>query len=267
VADSHNNRLQRITPDGGVAVVGSRGFSRGQFMTPMDVAVDEFRSFYVIEQNGHRLQKFSCEGVLQLVIGKAGSRPGEFRNPMSVAVSMESGDIYVADTGNSRIQRFDREGNLLNIIGTPETGQPALSNPQAVTCDQEGRVYVADTFARRIVQYDPMGRFLGYYGGVIGQNQKQGSIALQLDEPRAIDCSDLGRLFIADGQRGGGRLSVLEIGNGHVETTVTNPGRSLGTFARPCGLAITPVTVEGMSTGDVYISDTMNHRIIRFTWT
>ena len=34
IADSYNHRVQRITPDGGVAVIGGRGTGRGQFLSP-----------------------------------------------------------------------------------------------------------------------------------------------------------------------------------------------------------------------------------------
>src|SRR5580704_17890716 len=40
VADSYNHRVQRITPDGGVSIVGGRGQARTQFLSPQGVAVD-----------------------------------------------------------------------------------------------------------------------------------------------------------------------------------------------------------------------------------
>ncbi|HEY3333139.1 MAG TPA: NHL repeat-containing protein [Capsulimonadaceae bacterium] len=267
VADSYNNRLQRITPDGGVAVVGTRGLNRGQFMMPMAVAVDADRSFYVIEQGNHRIQKFSSEGVLQFVAGRPGSRPGELRSPMGIAINPDTREILVADTGNARVQRFDHDGRFLGIIGNEDPVRPGLSNPQAIACDSEGRIYVADTLARQIVQYDQVGRALGYYGGPIGPGQFPGSATLRLDEPRAIGCSSIGKLFVSDAQRGAGSIIVIDIASGNVEASISKPGRSLGPLSRPCGLAVAPVTSEGVSTGDIYLADTMNHRIIRFAWT
>jgi DNA-binding beta-propeller fold protein YncE len=233
----------------------------------MDVAVDEYRAFYVVDQAAHRVQKFSSEGVLELVLGKPGARPGELRNPMGVAVNQDTGEIIVADTGNGRVQRFDSYGRFLGIIGDSDMqGLAAMSNPQAVTTDLYGRVYVADTLARRILQFDPLGRFLGYYGGSIGPNQCPGSLNLNLDEPRSLAVSDVGRLYIADAQRGAGRLSVLDVETGNLEVEISNAGKTLGMLARPSGIAVTPSALAGSSIGDVYVADTMNHRIIRFAW-
>lgn len=267
VADSYNHRLQRITPDGGVAVVGARGLGRGQFMTPMDVAVDDMRSLFVVDQSAHRVQKFTSEGVLELVLGKPGSRPGELRSPMGVAVNSDTGEILVADTGNSRVQRFDSYGRFLAVLGESESqGAHMISNPQALAVDMLGRIYVADTLARRIVQFDPLGRFVGYYGGAIGPNQKPGSVNLNFDEPRSLAVSSAGRLFIADAQRGAGRISVIDVETGSLLVEMPNAGKTLGALARPSGIAISPAANGAASSGDVYVADTMNHRIIRFTW-
>jgi DNA-binding beta-propeller fold protein YncE len=266
VADSYNHRLQRITPDGGVAIVGSRGYGRGQFLSPLDVAVDMERSFYVLENGGHRIQKFNAEGVFQFVSGRLGSGAGEFKSPMSICVSPLSGDIYVADTGNSRVQWFNRQGGYLGSFGGAANGSASiLSNPQSIECDSLGQIYVADTFDRRILQFDPTGRLLGYYGGQIGASQKHGSANLNLDEPRALGVAESGKLYIADGQHGAGNLTILDVETGKVEGRIASPGKSLGAFARPCGLTVVPSSTSGVS-DNVYIADTLNHRIIRFAW-
>jgi len=267
IADSYNHRLQRVTPDGGVAVVGTRGMGRGQFMMPMDVAVDESRAFYVVDQATHRVQKFSSEGVLELVIGKPGSRPGDFRNPMGITVNRDTSEIIVADTGNNRVQRFDSLGRFIGLLGDSELqGPAAISNPQAVETDNRGRIYVADTMARRILQFDPLGRLLGYFGGAIGPGQRPGSVNLNIDEPRALTCNEVGRLLIADTHRGAGRISVIDVETGNMEAEITHAGKSLGSLTRLGGIAVTPAAFGGSSAGDVYVADTMNHRVIRFAW-
>ena len=54
-------------------------------------------------------------------VGKAGSRPGELRSPVGVAVDA-NGTLFVADTGNHRMQRFDANGNLEEEWGTKGVG-------------------------------------------------------------------------------------------------------------------------------------------------
>jgi DNA-binding beta-propeller fold protein YncE len=268
IADAYNHRLQRITPDGGVAIVGGRGSGRGQFIAPMGVAIDEDRSFYVIEQGNHRVQKFSTDGVFQFSIGREGSRLGEFRSPTGIAVVHGTKTIYVADTGNARIQCFNNVGTFLGVLGAPGGVNPHIANPQAIACDAIGNVFVADTLANRIVQFDPGGRFVAFHGGAAVTSNR--SPDLSLSEPHALAFDERGRLYIADGLRTQGRLTAINPENGTIHTVLENVGRGLGHLARPGGIAACPVTQSriepGTERGDIYVSDTMNHRILRFVW-
>jgi DNA-binding beta-propeller fold protein YncE len=268
VADAYNHRLQRITPDGGVAIVGGRGNGRGQFIAPMGLAIDEDRSFYVVEQGNHRLQKFSADGTFQFSLGGEGSRPGELRGPTGVAVSRGTRIIYIADTGNARIQCFNSSGIHIAVLGAPGTNHPRMSNPQAVACDSHGNVFVADTLSHRILQFDPAGRFIAFYGGVPNPSNRLPDLILS--EPHALGFDERDRLYIADGLRTQGRLTAISPATGTIHTVLENVGRGLGHLARPGGIAAAPIAQSkldpGTERGDIYVSDTMNHRILRFVW-
>jgi len=270
VADTYNHRLQRITTTGGVAIVGGRGPKPGQFMAPMGIATDEERAFYVVEQGNHRVQKYSAEGVLELIFGRLGRGEGEFRSPMGIAVMPGTREIFVADTGNGRVQRFDFAGRFMGFLGAPGSIHPPLSNPQAIACDKGGNIFVADTLANRIARYDPGGRFVAHYGAAIGHNARTLGGTVRFQEPRALVSDERGDLYIADGEAGSGRLIVVAIDSGNIRGTVERPGRGLGTLARPGGVALMPPYRGGMSgslvRGDVYLADTMNHRILRLAW-
>ena len=190
VADSYNHRVQRVTPDGGVSPLGGRGSGHGQFLSPQAVATDPANAFYVVEQGNHRVQKFAADGTLQLVFGRLGTREGEFRGPMGIAVTPGSGDIYVADTGNGRVQRFDvRATSWARSRGLP--GGMAFS-PQALATDAADNLYIADPFADRVLRYDPLGRPAGQFANAFRR-------------PRAVAC-DQGVLYVADGGEGRRRL-------------------------------------------------------------
>ncbi len=275
VADSYNHRIQRITPDGGVAVIGGRGPARTQFLSPQAVAVDAYDSFYVVEQGNHRVQKYSADGVLYLCLDRAGYGPGELYRPTGIAVS-QMGDIYVADTGNCRVQRFDQHGNFISIIGSGP-GQGSLTTPQAITVDGSDNLYVLDTFGNRIVKFDPTGRFVSQYGGRIPVISNSYSTKAAFREPRAIATDPTGLIYVADsgenmadGLTSRGRLQVVDAKTGKQLISIDRIGRNLGCLFRPCGLAMTrPIPVEGggeRQRGDLYMADTMNHRILRFAW-
>jgi len=264
VADSFNHRVQRITPDGGVSIIGTRGIQHTQFQNPMAVAVDERRAFYIVEQGNSRVQKFTSDGVLVLVVGELGLRPGQMRNPMGIAVSPITGEIVVADTGNSRVLRFDSTGKFVGMVGDRLNGQ-GLTSPQSVCCDRHGTIYVADTGGNRVTKYDPGGKPLGQFGGQPGYHSPVQS-TVEIEEPHAVACGELGDLIIADGRESSGRINVVDIQTGSLHTSMTRASRSLGAFAKPCGVGVAPRSVSKDSRGDVYVSDTLNHRIIRFAW-
>ena len=58
VADTQNERLQKLSPDGTVrAVYGTRGAGPGQVQEPVYIAFDSQGALYVAEKTGRRVQK------------------------------------------------------------------------------------------------------------------------------------------------------------------------------------------------------------------
>ena len=277
IADAHNHRIQRVTPGGGVSVIGGRGSGRGQFLSPQGVATDAEDSFYVVEQGNHRVQKFTRGGALVLVFGRQGRAEGELNGPTAISVAPLTGDIFLADTGNSRVQRFDAEGRFLNAIGAPGGYFPHLSSPQAVATEPGGGLAVADTFAQRLLRYDPLGRLDRQVGGEIRRRNATGPVAVSFYQPRALAADPAGLLYVADGGEPDvltgetrGRVQCLSLPDGQVLATLEKAGRGLGTLLRPGGLAVGPAA-EGsprgpIPRGDLYVADTLNHRILRFVW-
>jgi sugar lactone lactonase YvrE len=263
VADSYNHRIQRITPTGEVAVIGGRGSGKGRFLSPQGIATDAARAFYICEQGNHRVQKYSANGVLEMIFGRPGARDGELRNPTGIAVAPCSGDIFVADTGNARVQRFDCDGNFLTSIGGRGGVYTALISPQALSVDVRDHLYVVDTFAHRIIQYDPLGRPVARFRHV------------RLREPRSVACTSAGVLYVTDldpteatGQEPIGRMQALDSLTGELRSSL-KPTPQLGNLLQPGGLAA-PLAYDKHPGADelteVYVADTMNHRILRVVW-
>lgn len=271
VADSYNHRVQRITPDGGVALIGSRGAGHGQFLSPQDIAVDDQGAFYVLEQGNNRIQKFSASGVLSLVLGRTGHLAGEFSGPTGIAVA-RSGLIYVADTGNARVQVFSAGGEFLGLVGQLP-GARRLSSPQSVAVDEFGYVYIADTFTNRVLRFDPAGKFTGELSALL---QASDGTPPRLVEPRAVAVDASGIIYIADrgdllpdGNASTGRLQAIERQDLSVLSRVDRLAQSLGLLYRPSGLALGPASYPPRNCAprsDVYVADTLNHRVLRFVW-
>ena len=106
VADTGNDRVVQIAPDGGVRRAwGTRGTADGHFLSPDAVAVDAAGLVYVLEYENNRVQVFDGSGRFIARWGIRGIGLGEFSQPTAIVVDC-AGAVYVADTNNNRVQRF-----------------------------------------------------------------------------------------------------------------------------------------------------------------
>jgi sugar lactone lactonase YvrE len=119
VADTSNQRIRKITPQGVVtAMAGAgRGSADGtgmaaMFKNPIGVAVDSSGNVYVGDSENNRIRKITPQGVVTSLAGKEASGFADgtgtaamFEHPRGVAVD-SSGDVYVADTNNQRIRKI-----------------------------------------------------------------------------------------------------------------------------------------------------------------
>ncbi len=60
---------------------------------------------YVGESINRRVSVFTCEGVFVKSFGSLGSGPGQFKEPLGIAVD-QFGVVYVSDHDNDRVQMF-----------------------------------------------------------------------------------------------------------------------------------------------------------------
>ena len=76
-------------------------------------------------------------------IGPFGEGPGQFMDPLGVAVG-GGGEIIVCDCDREDVQVFGREGALLQIIGAGGDSDVAFDATYYVATDGEGRLFVSD---------------------------------------------------------------------------------------------------------------------------
>ena len=163
VADSGNNMIRKITPQGVVSTVAGNtnnpvigGYSGGyvdglgtnaQFSDPTGIALDAATNIYVADTGNNVIRKITVGGVVTTLAGNTNSgnangvgTNAQFDHPYGMALDPDT-NVYVADTYNMTIRKITPQGIVTTYAGT--NGE--FSWPNAVAVDALTNVYVSDT--------------------------------------------------------------------------------------------------------------------------
>jgi sugar lactone lactonase YvrE len=171
VADSYNNRIRKITPDGIVTTVagsGNDGFVDGtgaeaEFYVPIGIVLDVNGSIYVGDEGNSSIRKIAGGGQVTTLAGngKFSFRDGvgqeaSFNAPGGIAIDA-GGNLYVADYLNNCIRRVSPSGEVRKIAGNLKKGfadgEPSEAQfyyPFGIAVDGDGTVFVGDQYNHRI---------------------------------------------------------------------------------------------------------------------
>jgi sugar lactone lactonase YvrE len=204
VADTGNNRIRKVTPEGQVSTVagdGTAGYVDGpaaqaRFNGPMHIAVDARGNVYVADTYNDRVRMIASDGQVTTVAG--GGTPGYadgdratalFDTPCGIAVTTD-GSLIVADTGNDRLRRITPDGNVTTLPVNED-----FSNPIGLAVSHDNFIYVTELDRARVVQIAPDGTVRKIAGG--GFNQPAGiAIGPRSDQPAALYVADSGNYLV-----------------------------------------------------------------------
>jgi tripartite motif-containing protein 2/3/tripartite motif-containing protein 71 len=224
---------------------GSRGSGYGQFNSTRGVAVDDDGNILVADKDNHRIQKFAPDGRFILSVGKEGSNPLKFSQPMSVAIHPLNKRVYIADYGNHRIQILNPDLTFSSSFRSLGSGNGHFQKLWDVAFDSTGNVYVTD-FGNNLIQvFTAEGQFLRKLG--MGRGRGDG----ELNGPTGISIDSEDVVYVTE--FGNHRVSVFTC-EGKFLTSFGTHGSGPGQFALPRGIAVD-------KNGVVYVSDTTNNRL------
>jgi len=267
VADRGNHRIQVFSNTGAfVTAWGDSGTGNGQFNSPRDVTVAANGEVYVTDFFNNRIQVFSAAGAYLRQWGTSGTGDGQFKSPRGVCVD-ESLHVFVSEDGlpNKRIQKFTSTGGFLGKWGMLGTADGQFQSPRDVAVDGNSQVYVSDALANRVQKFTSTGGFLvtwGTSGSGNGQFQFTGGVEDDGARVLVIDTNNHRlQIFGAGGafMDATGSMCRLSDGSGCVDPDGTG-GLALGDgqFYFPLGVAVA-------ADGAVFVADSQNHRIQKFT--
>ena len=292
VTDIKNRKVHKFDESGSLLIsFGGRGTGQGQFESPTGVIVDNHDFLYVYDRWNSRIQKFDDEGNFVKMWGIFGEQDGQMHG-LGLGTDKFS-NIYLADYWNFRIQMFDPEGNFIKKWQGDYTKEGEFAYVKGVAVNNVNDVYVVDQYDQNVQVFDSIGNFK-FQWGKRGLREWNGPyfnfpISIAIDSERKVFVSNNNdiRIFDEMGQfysswivRPEGQIfsnprgMAVGIGeNIYITTSADNvvkydnygsyiiswgeSGSNIRQFKNPTGIAVD-------NEGNVFVSDTSNHRIQKF---
>ncbi|MDR3694401.1 gliding motility-associated C-terminal domain-containing protein [Mucilaginibacter sp.] len=217
VADSFNNLIRKITPNGTVStlagqanVAGSADGVNATFNSPTGVAVDNSGNVYVADQGNNLIRRITPNGNVSTLAGIAGvtgaidGNNATFNAPTEVAFD-NSQNLYVADAGNNLIRVITPAGNVSTFAGSgmpgAQDGQGAaasFNHPIGISADFYGTLYVADEKNNEVRQISPQGMVSTLAGN--GNSGSTDGITQNatFSYPGSIVADNMGNVYVGD---------------------------------------------------------------------
>jgi NHL repeat len=219
IADTENNMVREVTPDGiirTVAGTGQPGYAgdggpavRARLDNPSGLAVDSNGDLFIADTVNNAIREVTPDGIIRTIAGdptdtrkygRGGPLGGGYAgdggpaadallmHPQGLALDSR-GDLFIADTGNSVVREITANGTIETVAGEGgkfgddgDGGQATsavLDAPADVAVDSNGDLYIADTGNNALRQVSAAGVISTLAGGNGEGNGGQGGPAGQ----------------------------------------------------------------------------------------
>jgi sugar lactone lactonase YvrE len=247
----------------------------GAFAASFGIAADSKGNLFVTGKN-NKIIKVTPEGKAELFAG--GGRNGRDGKGMEAGfndtegIAIDAADnLYIAD--GTKIRKITADGSVTTVAGTAISGYmdgdrstAIFVNLENIAIDNKGTIYVTDN------EWTNNRGSSGYYvirkisaEGIVSTIKDGNDSALRLHYPRGLACDAAGNLYVnASVSHCIKKISpsgIITTVAGQCDKTIFNSVYKEGpvssaVLTNPSGMAIA-------KNGDIYISDSRLHRIIK----
>lgn len=185
IADTGNNRIRRVSPDGAIATIagtgvpefsGDGGYAPAAGLNaPGGVAIGRDGIIYIADSGNNRVRKVAVNGAITTIAGNGSAEfSGDNAEAISAglsrpfAVEVDARNVlYVSDGGNThRLRVISPNGTISTLAGNGSSssdgqdGFPSvavgLPSPGKATVAPDGSIYVALPAENRVVRLDSL---------------------------------------------------------------------------------------------------------------
>ncbi len=284
VADTFNNRVRRIAPNGTITTIAGNGTcgytgdngpaAQATLCLPFGLAVDSANNLYIADSMNSVVREIS-NGVISTVVG-TGEYADSGTNVQASAAKLKfpyglafdrSGNLYVSDYDANRVRMVTPQRTITYFAGSSNATfsgdgglatSAGISSPGALATDANGNVYIADTGNARVRKVSG-GIVTTVAGASLVNATGVGATTTYIGTPGGLAVDNAGNLFVSERDFG----YVVEVtpdgsihkvaGNG--SALFSGDGLALSAALNvPSGLTIDP-------SGNIYVSDTGNSRV------
>ena len=290
IADTGDNLIRKVTPDGIINSVAGDGFGsysgdtlpavQAELHTPTDVAVDKNFNLYIADSANAAIRMVTeSTGIITTIagndaIGDTGdtgpATSASLVTPYAITVD-SSGNVYFVENGDSVIRKITVSNMYIyRVAGNGTAGfsgdgsaatKAQLNFPTGMALDSSGNIYVADSLNYRIRKIGSSTISTIGGNGVFSYSGDGGpASSAQLNTPQAVAVDSSGNLYIADTVNNvvrkvtaSGAISTIA-GNGTQGSAGDGGAATAAQLNKPQGIAVD-------SGGNIYVADTQNARV------
>jgi sugar lactone lactonase YvrE len=296
---THNRILELSVVSGTVTTVAGNGAFRdsgdggpasiAQMSAPNGLAMDGAGNLYIAASDNHRVRRIANAGVITTIAGTGISgysgdgRPAidaQVAYPADVAADA-AGNVFIAQPMNYAVRKVSADGTIATFAGNGLFGHSGdggaatnarLGAPSGIALDAAGNLYIVDGANNRIRKVSPAGIIATVAGngaaGYSGDGGPAVNAALNISRAPgpypllhpAIDSA--GTIYFPDA----GNHRIRKVTPDGIITTVA--GNGIPGYSGDDGPATNaqlnyPEAVAVDAAGNLYITDTFNHRVRR----
>jgi hypothetical protein len=231
IADTGNNRVRRVPPDGFIATIAGGGRPTRHFIdggsatdasldSPTGLAVDGEDNLYIAEAS--RVRKVTPSGTITTVAGGGSKEPDKAEGGRAIEANLSptplavdaAGNLFIGDSAHARVWKVSRDGIIKTVAGTGQPGftgdggkatQAQINTPHGLAVDTAHNLFIAEVNNRRVRKVSPDGMIQTVAGGApsgSGRDTYSGeggpATAAHLAGPLWLAIDAGGNLFISE---------------------------------------------------------------------